>query len=175
MKAPVLVPVEEYLSTMYHPDCDYVDGEVLERNVGEHDHSDLQTELAYYFRSRRNQWRLQAAVEQRVQVKPDRFRIPDVSVMKGGGPYPPVFCEPPFICIEVLLKKDILLSTQKRIDDYLMFGVPSVWVFDPIDRRVWTYSADGSKEVKDGVLRTENPAIEVSLGEIFGGLDDARA
>jgi len=96
-------------------------------------------------------------------------------VMQGGGPYPPIFREPPFICIEVLSKKDTLLSTQKRIDDYLKFGVPYVWVFDPIDRRVWTYSADGSREVKDGALRTENPAIEVSLSEIFGGLDDARA
>ena len=35
MKAPVLVPVEEYLRTTYRPDCDYVDGEVLERNVGD--------------------------------------------------------------------------------------------------------------------------------------------
>jgi Uma2 family endonuclease len=175
MKAPVLVPVEEYLRTSYRPDCDYVDGEVLERNAGEHDHSDLQTELAYYFRSRRKQWRLHAVVEQRVQVKQNRFRIPDICVMRGGGPYPPIFREPPFICIEVLSKDDTLLSTQKRIDDYLNFGVPYVWVFDPIDRRVWTYSADGNKEVKDGVLRTKNPSIEVLLSEVFAGLDDARA
>ena len=47
MKATMLVPVEEYLRTSYRPDRDYVDGEVLERNLGEHDHSDLQTELAY--------------------------------------------------------------------------------------------------------------------------------
>ena len=110
-----------------------------------------------------------------VQVKPNRFRIPDVCVVKGGGPYPPIFREPPFICIGVLSKDDSLLSTQKRIDDYLEFGVPYVWVFDPFDRRVWTYELDGNREAKDGVLRTENPAIEVSLGEVFGGLDEARA
>lgn len=83
MKAPTLVSVEEYLRTSYRPDCDYVDGEVLERNGGEHDHSDLQTELAYYFRARRKQWKLHAVVEQRVQVKPSRFRIPDVCIVKG--------------------------------------------------------------------------------------------
>jgi Uma2 family endonuclease len=171
----MLVPVEEYLRTTYHPDCDYVDGEVLERNVGEHDHSDLQSELVYYFRSRRKQWRLHAVVEQRVQVAPTRFRVPDVCVMKGGGPYPAIFREPPFICIEVLSKKDSLVSTQKRIDDYLKFGVNYVWVFDPTDRRAWTYSLEGSREVKDGVLRTENPAIEVLLAEVFAGLDDARS
>ncbi len=175
MKAPVLVPVEEYLRTTYRPDCDYVDGEVLERNVGEHDHSDLQSELVHYFRSRRKRWRLHAVVEQRVQVAPNRFRIPDVCVLKGGGPYPSIFREPPFICIEVLSKDDTLRSVQRRIDDYLKLGVPHVWVFDPSDRRVWTYSIEGSRELKDGVLRTENPAIEVSLAEVFAGLDDARA
>lgn len=175
MKAPTLVSVEEYLRTSYRPDCDYVDGEVLERNVGEHDHSDLQTELAYYFRARRKQWKLHAVVEQRVQVKPGRFRIPDVCIVKGAAPHPAIFREPPFICIEVLSKDDSLIRTQSRIDDYLNFGVPYVWVFDPYHRRVWTYSADGAREVTDGVLRTENPSIEILLPEVFAGLDDARA
>jgi len=35
MQAASLVSLEEYLSTSYDPDCDYVDGAVLERNVGE--------------------------------------------------------------------------------------------------------------------------------------------
>jgi hypothetical protein len=39
---PVRIPVEEYLATSYRPDCDYVDGEIEERNVGEFDHSFLQ-------------------------------------------------------------------------------------------------------------------------------------
>jgi Uma2 family endonuclease len=175
MKATTLVPVEEYLRTSYRPDCDYVDGEVLERNVGEHDHSDLQTELAYYFRARRKQWKLHAVVEQRVQVQPTRFRIPDVCIVKEPRPHPAIFRQPPFICIEVLSKDDSLIGTQKRIDDYLKFGVPYVWVFDPIDRRVWSYSIDGNREVKDGILRTENPSIEILLAEIFAGLDDARS
>ena len=33
MAAGVLIPVEEYLRTSYRPDCDYVDGEVLGRNL----------------------------------------------------------------------------------------------------------------------------------------------
>jgi Uma2 family endonuclease len=175
MKAPVLVPLEEYLRTSYRPDCDYVDGEVLERNLGENEHSSLQSELLYYFRSRRRQWQLQAVAEQRVQVAPARFRIPDVCVVKAPGPYPPIFREPPFICIEILSKDDSVNSMQERIDDYLKFGVPYVWLINPAKRRAWTYGIGWSKEVVDGVLRTESPAIEVSLVEIFSGLDDARA
>ena len=30
-----LISVEEYLGTSYRPDCDFVDGRVLERNMGE--------------------------------------------------------------------------------------------------------------------------------------------
>ena len=37
-----LVTVGEYLRTVYEPDCDYVDGRVEERNVGEFDHGLLQ-------------------------------------------------------------------------------------------------------------------------------------
>ena len=57
MKAAALVPLEEYLDTTYRPDCDYVDGEVLERNVGELDHSDVQSEFVHFFRSRRKRWK----------------------------------------------------------------------------------------------------------------------
>ena len=64
---------------------------------------------------------------------------------------------------------------QYRIDDYLQFGVRHVWLVDPFERRVWTYGVEGATDVKTGVLRTENPAIEVLLSEIFAGLDDARA
>ncbi len=42
MQTGELMSVREYLSTSFRPDCDYVDGEVVERNVGEYDHARLQ-------------------------------------------------------------------------------------------------------------------------------------
>jgi len=172
VKRATLVPLEEYLRTTYRPDCDYVDGEVLERNVGEHPHSNLQTEFVVYFRTRRKQWNVHAVVEQRVQVAARRFRIPDICVMLGRGPFPPIFREPPFICIEILSKDDTLASMLDRIDDYLKFGVPYVWLVNPLNRRAWVYTPDGSREVKDGTLRTENPEIVIPLADVFAGLDD---
>ena len=50
MAISALIPVSEYLSTSYDPDCDYVDGQVQERNVGEEDHSDLQNQLIQLLR-----------------------------------------------------------------------------------------------------------------------------
>lgn len=48
------VPEEEYLSTVYEPDCEYEDGVLIERNAGEGSHSWLQAALgAYFFRRRK--------------------------------------------------------------------------------------------------------------------------
>ena len=171
MKTAAPISVDEYLRATYEPDCDYVDGEVIERNVGERDHSELQFELAYVFRVRRGQLRTYAFIEQRVQVSKTRFRVPDVCVYIGKKPEEQIFHAPPFICIEVLSPQDRIAGMQERIDDYLKFGVPYVWIIDPASRRAWVYTSDGSREAKDGVLRTENPPLTVSLAEIFSGID----
>jgi hypothetical protein len=80
MPTSALIPVEEYLNTSYRPDCDYVDGRVLARNLGELDYSDLQTEIAVFFRLLGKQRDICAFVEQHVQISATRFRIPDVCV-----------------------------------------------------------------------------------------------
>jgi hypothetical protein len=43
------ISVQEYLKTVYRPDCDYVDGVVEERNLGERDHSWIQGRLVTFF------------------------------------------------------------------------------------------------------------------------------
>ena len=60
MPSRTLVSVEEYLHTSYDPDCDYVDGELEERNVGELDHSDLQSEICTHFRSLKRRLKIHA-------------------------------------------------------------------------------------------------------------------
>jgi hypothetical protein len=41
---------------------------------------------------------------------------------------------------------------------------------DPRARRAWIYTAAGSHDVRDGLLRTDNPEIAVPLAEIFAEL-----
>ena len=76
------VSVEEYLSTSYRPDCDYVDGEVRERNVGEYPHSNLQSRLIIWFGNRERDWKIRMLPEQRIRVSAHRFRIPDACVLR---------------------------------------------------------------------------------------------
>jgi Uma2 family endonuclease len=167
MPTGTLISVEEYLATSYRPDCDYVDGRIEERNLGELDHSSLQTAVAAYFFSRRKQLNITVVVEQRVQVSATRFRIPDVCVVLGKATEQ-IFRTPPFLCVEILSPEDRMKRVRERIDDYLTMGVSYVWVLDPSGPRVYVATpATGLYEFKDDTLRTENPALELPLAEVF--------
>ncbi len=158
--------LEEYLWTSYHPDREYIDGAIQERNLGETDHSRLQMQLAAYLFSRERQWSITVLPEQRVQVRRERFRVPDITVVLGPLPTTPILREPPFLCIEILSRDDSMYDMQERIDDYLNFGVRHVWVVNPRTRRAFQYTMDGMREARDGILRTADPLIEVPLDEL---------
>ena len=166
MSTATAVSLSEYLNTSYRPDCDYLDGELLERNVGEWDHSRLQLLLSRFLSNREKQWGIIVVVEQRVQVKARRFRIPDITVIAGGPPAGPIITEPPFLCVEILSPSDRLAEMQDRIDDYLSFGVRYVWVVNPQTRHAYIHTSAGIQEVRDGVLTTQNPDIRVVLSEL---------
>ena len=157
--------VREYLSTSFRPDCDYVDGEVVERNVGEYDHSRLQMAVIAYFYTRRKEWGIDVVPSQRVQVSPTRFRVPDVCVILAGNAPEQIFTTPPFICIEILSRDDRLSAMHERIKDYLAFGVPHVWILNPQTRSAWRCTAEGMFETRE--LRTENPTIVLPLPPLF--------
>jgi hypothetical protein len=53
--ATVQMSLEEYLRASYHPDCDYVDGEVQERNWGEFDHALTQGFVSSWFYQHRQE------------------------------------------------------------------------------------------------------------------------
>jgi len=162
----VTVPLSEYLESVYHPDCEYIDGELRERNVGDLDHSRQQTKIIRYLSTREEQWGIVVLTEQRVQVKSTRYRIPDVTVIAGPLPTTQILREPPFLCIEILSPGDRVEDMQDKIDDYLAFGVPYVWVVNPRKSRAFEYTADGVREAKDGILRTANPDIVMPILEL---------
>jgi Uma2 family endonuclease len=165
MPTSQLISVSEYLHTSYRPDCDYVDGVVEERNVGEFDHADMQGAFVAFFRARRKLWNIQAVPECRVQVAPTRFRIPDVCVILGQERPEPILRTPPFICIEILSSEDRMSRVQERVNDYFAFGVLYVWIIDPVARK--GYACTPQEMMETAVFRTENPAFAVPLDEVF--------
>jgi Uma2 family endonuclease len=172
MARTALVPIEEYLRTSYDPDVDYVDGALEERNLGETEHGGLQMLLIVWFHTRMAQCNVIAFPETRVQVAPSRFRIPDICLMRGW-PKSGVITEPPLLCIEILSPEDRLGRVEARIRDFLAFGVPAVWVIDPMQRRAWTYTKAGVEEAAGLVLKSEE--IVLDLREVFSEIDKLRS
>ena len=167
MSSRTLISVEEYLASSFRPDCDYVDGHIEERNLGELNHSRIQGRLVVFLARYEGTLGIEVLPEVRVQVKLRRFRIPDVCVVLGD-PEEQVLTKPPFLCIEILSPEDRMTRVEERINDYLAMGVPYVWVLDPQTKRAFfATSTEGLREVTGGVLRTEDPALEVPLAEIF--------
>ena len=172
--ATSIVPVSlyEYLHSDYQPDCEYVDGILEERNLGELDHSDLQGELIMLFRTHRDEWRVNAYPELRGQVSPTRYRVPDVCVLHAAQARNPIVVQAPLLCIEILSPEDRFGRIRKKCDEYLQMGVVEAWIFDAEERLVFVLHRDGTMTThSSGTLAVKDTAIEVPIAEIFAVLD----
>ena len=167
MSTVAVVALEQYLASSYRPDREYLDGELLERNVGEWDHSKLQARLIVYLSQLSVSEQIHVVPEQRVQVSRSRFRVPDVCVVVGPEPQEQILTSPPLLCIEILSRDDRMTEMQERIDDYLRFGVRYVWVLDPRVKRALVFTGQGRSQPALDSLETENPFLSVPLSALF--------
>lgn len=160
------VTVEEYLHSSYHPDCDYVDGELQERNLGELDHAEIQAALLTWFRSHDKEWHIRTVPELRIRMAPTRFRIADVCLISRSAPVEQVPQQPPpFAVIEVLSPEDRVSRYQERLEDYRGMGVRHVWGVDPLHRR--GYDCSTGSWIESQSFAIENSPVAVDLSVIF--------
>ena len=165
MSSLARAPLSEYLGRTTDPDCEYLEGRLVERNVGEISHGDAQGRTyAFILFKARDFW---ASVEIRVQIRPDRYRVPDVVVVRGGRPPGRIITSPPEVAVEVLSPEDRAADVQDKIDDYLQFGIPAVWLIDPERQRAWIHTKEGAREASDRVLRNPAGDLEVPLSAVF--------
>ena len=164
MGTTTLIPVEEYLKTSYSPDCEYAEGTVLERKVGEKPHSKLQRILVQVLG--RKYPALHVWPELRMKTTGDRHRIPDVCVTLTEPPTD-VLQEPPFIAIEILSADDAMTRVIEKLGEYAAIGTPNIWLFDPRLRQMFTYRSGLLQLVEGDIIATENPRIELMRDEVF--------
>lgn len=159
--ASALVSMEEYLSASYQPDADYVEGCLVERAMPGLPHSICQREILFFLRSRKKDWGVSVYPEQRVQVSPSRFRVPDLSITRGPAQRGrEILTEPPLLVIEILSPEDSFPSMMDRVNDYQRFLVPHIWVVDPEKRNGWTWNGtDPAARVEDGVFRASGIVV----------------
>jgi Uma2 family endonuclease len=163
--APSLVSLDEYMRTCYSPDCEYIDGIILERNVGQGKHAYTQGKIYLKLSEQLTLKGLMALPEQRVRVARSRVRIPDVCVV---GQLEEVVTIAPRLCVEVLSPDDRWGRVNASISDYQLMGVPCVWVVDPYAARAWIFEQENPPlEVQDGRLTAQALQIEIQLVDVL--------
>jgi Uma2 family endonuclease len=164
---PETMTVDQYLSTMFHPDCDFVDGRIDERNVGEYDHSNVQKMLLRIFMNHEAEWGVEVLPECRMQVTETRFRVPDVMVLRQDQKVDRFVREAPLICIEVLSPEDTWKRLREVLGDYLSMGVANIWAFDPETKTAHRFDAGGLHVATGAELTVPDTAVRVNIAEVF--------
>ena len=166
MAAGTQISLEEYLRTSFDgPDREFVDGSILERNVGDNFHSEAQINLGGFFHLARKRLPLHARPELRVQVAPRRYRVIDLAVFAGERPAERVPSSPPLIAVEILSPDDAFADVRDKFEDYRRWGVTHIWLVDPGARKLYVYAAGGLSETP--AFQVPEFGLEISAAEIF--------
>ena len=171
--APVqpAVSVDEYLSSSYRPDLEYVDGYLVERSVPTYLHSLLQALLISHFRQFEKQVGFKALPELRTQIiARARYRIPDVLLCATPTRVRTIMNEIPLAVVEILSPGDTMAETLARFRDYATLGVPHILQMDPESQTAHRYE-DGSliRTAFDG-LGLQQTTIQFDSASLFAQL-----
>src|SRR5580704_7861376 len=154
MVAATAVSAEEYLHTSYEPDMEYVNGQLVERNVGEYFHGFLQLLIGIELsKPRGRSFRVFTETRVRISAEP-RYRIPDICVKALPHRADPIL-EKPDLVIEILSPDDRPAEVLRKIADYLQAGIPHIWIVDPYLRTVLAADAAGVREAVGFILETD--------------------
>ncbi len=167
--ATLQTSLAEYLRTSFHPDRDYVDGEVQERNLGEFDHGTVQAFLASWFFQHRHEWQLHVIPELRIRVSATRVRIADVCLVSRTQPIEQVPTKPPLAVMEILSPEDRISRYNERLSDYRQMGIPNVWVIDPANRVGYDCSTTAWLPVEE--FRVAGTPVFMRLADLWSELE----
>jgi Uma2 family endonuclease len=158
------VSVADYLSNPGEPECDYVDGVLVDRNAGAPTHGRGIVAVCSLLATFKT---LTVLTILTLKVADTRYRVVDVCAYIGDLPdderYP---SKPPYICIEVLSPDDGLAYMVEKLSDYVKMGVPNVWIVDPYNKWAARFDREGLHFAAD-VLATQNPYMTVPIAALF--------
>ncbi len=165
MAAPsTLISVEEYLRTVTDPDCEFVRGVLEERAVGELDHASWQKALLRFFAAREGEWGIRVYPKLRVQVAPDNFRVPDITLLSRNAPREQIITHPPVAAFEILSPEDSMTRMLAKLADYETMGIGAIWLIEPKKQLCFRYR--NGQLTPETVLELPGRSLRVQLAEI---------
>lgn len=167
-----IVPLAHYLHETWQPDREYVDGEILERSMGEKDHAAWQAALLRVLSGWRQDANVKVFAELRLQIGPARFRVPDILVIDRNAMDEQIITHPPLLCVEILSPEDRIGRMETKVQEYLDFGARAVWLIDPQTRTAYQCMGGSLREWKaaETLIVPETP-IKIELKDVLADLD----
>jgi Uma2 family endonuclease len=159
-----LTSVDQYLNTSYDPDVEYVDGTLLERNVGDWLHSLIQSNIIFALRTKYPH--LKTVPELRSQTAATRFRLPDVSVLREA-PDERFLTAAAFIAIEILSETDRMSAVMEKLHEYEAHGIPNIWVIDPRLRQLSVFRSGALLGINADAICTAGDEVVLTRAAIF--------
>jgi len=167
-----LVSLDEYLNTSYEPDMEFVDGVLVERNVGTPRHGRLQIIVGAYFEKYRNSHGIQAFGDTRLRVAVGRHRLPDVLVLEPPFQEGNEITDVPVITIEIKSPSDSFDDIVDKCFEYEALGVRNILVMDPDKRRAWLFEQGNLRHLTGNSvqLNLSQTTLDFHFAEIFANL-----
>jgi Uma2 family endonuclease len=131
-----------YLHETRSPDRELVDGETVERNLGEKSHAAWQIALCRFLSGLRVSANIRVFPELRLQTSATNLRIPDVMVIDRNAPDEEIITHAPLLCVEILSPEDRITNVEEKVEEYFRMGVRAVWIIDP--RTQTGYQCEGA-------------------------------
>ena len=170
----LMVSAEQYLHSSFEHDAEFVEGRLVERPAPTWEHASMQGFLIEALWVVCPSVGFFAVPEQRVQTRPDRFRVPDVCVLTDkpeGESGRRIVTRPAYLCVEVLSPEDtavdtVVVESMDKVREYLHFGVAWVWVIDPVSLTGQVHSRNGVVGVEDRIFSTDRFSVDISQAGI---------
>jgi len=117
MATKPLVAVEEYLRMSFEgPDPEFLDGELLERNLGDDPHSSTQANFIGLFHPLKKKFRIHVRPEIHMRLAATRIRIADLAVFLEK-PAVRIPSSPPHVVSEIVSLGDRLSEIRDKLDE----------------------------------------------------------
>lgn len=165
MSTKALVPVEEYLRMSFEGSGpEYLDGELVERNLGGDKHSSVQANLTGIFQSARRRHRIHVRPEIHMRLSATRIRVADFAVFldRPGEEIPST---PPHVVAEIVSPGDRYVEIHGKLEQYRAWGIRHIWLLDPASQSFSVYDDGGLREVP--VLELPEFELVIQKSDVF--------
>jgi len=169
-----LVPLEVYLSPGFQPDCEFDEGFLSVRNMGQGEHEAIVEQIAEVVlvsaSAASSVRKLKLVANRRLVTGEHRYRVPDICLLDETAVDDRILTEPPFAILEILAPGESLPVLCAKTMEYLESNVAHVWIIDPQSHTAYIVSFEGLEEVEEGLLSIPESEVRLDLQHLLADL-----